>query len=90
MTDGSQTSPAERLDTLAENLAGQFGDLGCETRRGFGEATLIVPSDKLLDVATALMVGRATLRKMRQNLGWAIGYNAIALLIFQRCSDQHF
>ena len=34
-----------------------------------------------LDVPTALRIGRGTLRKMRQNLGWAIGYNAIALPI---------
>jgi Cu2+-exporting ATPase len=34
-----------------------------------------------LDVATAFQIGRGTLRKMRQNLGWAIGYNAIALPI---------
>ena len=30
---------------------------------------------------TALRIGRGTLRKMRQNLGWAIGYNAVALPI---------
>jgi len=34
-----------------------------------------------LDVPVALTVGRGTLRKMRQNLGWAIGYNALALPI---------
>jgi Cu2+-exporting ATPase len=34
-----------------------------------------------LDVPTALAIGRGTLRKMRQNLGWAVGYNAIALPI---------
>ena len=34
-----------------------------------------------LDVPTALRIGRGTLRKMRQNLGWAIGYKAIALPI---------
>jgi len=34
-----------------------------------------------LDVPTALQLGRGTLRKMRQNLGWAIGYNAVALPI---------
>src|SRR3546814_3472407 len=34
-----------------------------------------------LDVPVALQIGRGTLRKMRQNLGWAIGYNAIALPI---------
>jgi Cu2+-exporting ATPase len=34
-----------------------------------------------LDVPTALTIGRGTLRKMRQNLGWAVGYNSIALPI---------
>jgi Cu2+-exporting ATPase len=34
-----------------------------------------------LDVATAITIGRATLRKMRQNLGWAVAYNAIAIPI---------
>jgi Cu2+-exporting ATPase len=28
-----------------------------------------------------MSIGRGTLRKMRQNLGWAIGYNALALPI---------
>ncbi|WP_314172140.1 heavy metal translocating P-type ATPase [Streptomyces winkii] len=32
-------------------------------------------------VPTALRIGRGTLVKMRQNLGWAIGYNTIALPI---------
>ena len=31
------------------------------------------------DVATAMNLSRATVRKMRQNLGWAVGYNALAL-----------
>lgn len=34
-----------------------------------------------MDVPTALQIGRGTLRKMRQNLGWAVGYNAVALPI---------
>jgi Cu2+-exporting ATPase len=34
-----------------------------------------------LDVQTAMRIGKGTLRKMRQNLGWAIGYNALALPI---------
>ncbi|HET7235159.1 MAG TPA: heavy metal translocating P-type ATPase [Actinomycetota bacterium] len=33
------------------------------------------------DVATAMRLSRATVRKMRQNLGWAVGYNALALPI---------
>jgi len=32
-------------------------------------------------VPIALRIGRGTLRKMRQNLGWAVGYNVIALPI---------
>jgi P-type Cu2+ transporter len=41
---------------------------------------VLVRSDPL-DVPTALRIGRGTLRKMRQNLGWAVGYNAVALPI---------
>mgnify|MGYP000515980743 FL=1 len=33
------------------------------------------------DVATAMALSRATVRKMRENLGWAVGYNALALPI---------
>ncbi len=33
------------------------------------------------DVASAMALSRATVRKMRQNLGWAVGYNALALPI---------
>jgi Cu2+-exporting ATPase len=34
-----------------------------------------------LDVPTALTIGRGALRKEHQNLGWAIGYNSVALPI---------
>ena len=34
-----------------------------------------------LDVPTALAIGHGTLRKIRQNLGWAIGYNSVAIPI---------
>ena len=54
MTDSAQTSPSDRLDTLARNLADHLGDLGCETQRGLRELTLVVPPDKLLNVATVL------------------------------------
>ena len=30
---------------------------------------------------SAIRIGKGTVRKMRQNLGWAIGYNALALPI---------
>ncbi len=44
-------------------------------------ADVVLMRSDPLDVATALAIGRGTLRKMRQNLGWAVGYNAIALPI---------
>lgn len=28
-----------------------------------------------------MSLSRATVRKMRQNLGWAVGYNSLALLL---------
>jgi Cu2+-exporting ATPase len=34
-----------------------------------------------LDVAIALAISRETLRKMQQNLGWALGSNSLALPI---------
>ena len=44
-------------------------------------ADVVLMRSDPLDVVTALRIGRGTLRKMRQNLGWAIGYNSIALPI---------
>jgi Cu2+-exporting ATPase len=42
--------------------------------------TVLMRSDPL-DVPVALRIGQGTLRTMRQNLAWAIGYNTIALPI---------
>ncbi len=44
-------------------------------------ADVVLMRSDPLDVPIAVRIGRGTLRKMRQNLGWAIGYNAIALPI---------
>jgi Cu2+-exporting ATPase len=38
-----------------------------------------------LDVATAVRIGRGAVRKMRQNLGWAVGYNTLAIPIAAAC-----
>lgn len=57
MTDSAPSSPLERLNMLARNLASRFGDSGCKIERGFGEIALIVPSDQLLEVAAALRDG---------------------------------
>jgi Cu2+-exporting ATPase len=44
-------------------------------------ADVVLMRSDPLDVPTALEIGHGTLRKMRQNLGWAIGYNTLALPI---------
>ena len=55
--------------------------IGAGTDVAIETADLVMMRSDPLDVPTALTIGRGTLRKMRQNLGWAVGYNAIALPI---------
>jgi Cu2+-exporting ATPase len=55
--------------------------IGAGTDVAIETADIVLMRSDPLDVATAITIGRATLRKMRQNLGWAIGYNAIAIPI---------
>jgi P-type Cu2+ transporter len=55
--------------------------IGAGTDVAIETADIVLMRSDPLDIPTALAIGRGTLRKMRQNLGWAIGYNAIALPI---------
>jgi Cu2+-exporting ATPase len=55
--------------------------IGAGTDVAIDTADVVLIRSDPLDVPTALRIGRGTLRKMRQNLGWAVGYNAIALPI---------
>ncbi|WP_395729241.1 heavy metal translocating P-type ATPase [Nakamurella sp.] len=55
--------------------------IGAGTDVAIETADIVLMRSDPLDVPTALRIGRGTLRKMRQNLGWAIGYNAVALPI---------
>ncbi|AXG12538.1 heavy metal translocating P-type ATPase [Intrasporangium calvum] len=55
--------------------------IGAGTDVAIETADVVLMRSDPLDVPTALRVGRGTLRKMRQNLGWAVGYNTIALPI---------
>ena len=55
--------------------------IGAGTDVAIETADLVLMRSDPLDVAVALRIGRGTLRKERQNLGWAVGYNVIALPI---------
>jgi len=55
--------------------------IGAGTDVAIETADVVLMRSDPLDVATAITIGRGTNRKMRQNLGWAIGYNSLALPI---------
>jgi Cu2+-exporting ATPase len=55
--------------------------IGAGTDVAIETADVVLMRSDPLDVPVALTIGRGTLRKMRQNLGWAVGYNSIALPI---------
>jgi Cu2+-exporting ATPase len=55
--------------------------IGTGTDVAVETADVVLMRSDPLDVATALTISRGTLRKMRQNLGWAIGYNSLAIPI---------
>jgi Cu2+-exporting ATPase len=55
--------------------------IGAGTDVAIETAELVLMRSDPVDVATAVEIGRGTVRKMRQNLAWAIGYNSLAIPI---------
>ena len=72
--DGINDSPALATAEIGIDI-GSGSDVAKET------GGLILIKDDLRDVAVAIRLSRATMRKIRQNLFWAFGYNTAAIPI---------
>ena len=70
--DGINDAPALAQADVSISLHGGT-DVAIET------AEIVLMGDRLFNVVGAIELGVATLSKIRQNLVWALGYNAIAI-----------
>ena len=67
-------------DGINDSIALETADAGIALGSGMDFAKssgdLILLRNNLMDIASAILISRATISKVRQNIGWAIGYNA--------------
>ena len=70
--DGINDAPA-----LAQADAGIAIGSGADVAKETGQVILI--KDDLLDVVAGIQIARATIRKIKENLVWAFGYNTLAI-----------